>query len=53
MIVGAFDEDGDGALPPNDALPDAGAVYLFVPADAADGADRDVGGAWREHVYAK
>jgi hypothetical protein len=48
LIIGAFDEDGDGALPPNDALHDSGAVYLFVDPNA-DGRWDD----WLEHLYAK
>lgn len=48
LVIGAFDEDGDGTLPPNDALPDSGAVYLFI--------DFDMNGSWgdwKEHLYLK
>jgi hypothetical protein len=44
LVVGAYGEDGDGAVPPNDALPGAGAYYEFV---------RSSSGEWVEGAYGK
>jgi hypothetical protein len=45
LVIGAFDEDGNGEVPPNDLLLDSGAVYLFV--------DPDRDGNWVEHLTLK